>query len=65
MSQQNERSQISKEVRTTYVVKAGDYTTRYLDYDPVLESLPNLIKVYGLPVSIEQEDVWLVLETME
>ncbi|NUL36625.1 hypothetical protein [Kosakonia sacchari] len=60
-----EKAQISKETKDTYVVTAGSYQKRFLDYQEAIDNLPDLIRVYGYPASINKETVYLILETIE
>jgi len=60
-----EKAQISKETKDSYVVKVGNFSKRYLDYDQMLDELPLNIKNFGYPVNIEKETVYMILESIE
>ncbi|NUL35047.1 hypothetical protein [Kosakonia sacchari] len=56
---------ISRENRDSWVAKAGGYTKRYLDYQDALDGVPELIRLYGFPYSLDKEPVLMVLEKVE
>ncbi|XTZ36827.1 hypothetical protein ACQYRI_12535 [Salmonella enterica] len=56
---------ISKEIKEIYIVQGGGYTRRFFEYQDAVDVIPEVVRIYGMPVSLSKQTVYVTLETLE